>query len=77
MRFKWLSKSSEQAAVCMAYARMCFKGLSVDDAVRQTLANGKHCRNADLVTDERFRRLCKAVLIKADEGRKRQIAASR
>lgn len=61
----------------MVYARMCFKGLSVEDAVRQTLANGKHCLNADSISGERFKRLCKAVTSKIDAGKERQRASAR
>jgi hypothetical protein len=61
MKFRWLSKRSEQAAVTMAYARVMCRGMAVEDAIRETLANGLHCRHPEEIAPGTFARLCRAV----------------
>lgn len=61
MRFKWLNKSSEQAAICMAVARIRCKDLTVEAAVAATLQTGRHCRNPEAISARQLRRLHKAV----------------
>ncbi|REK54746.1 MAG: hypothetical protein C6W55_10475 [Thermobacillus sp.] len=61
MKFRWLSKKAEQAAVTMAFARVMCRGLTVEEAVRETLANGRHCVHPEAVSDSTFARLCRAV----------------
>lgn len=61
MKFRWYSKKAEKAAITMAYARVMCLGLSVEDAVRETLANGHHCVNPEAIGESTFARLCRAV----------------
>lgn len=70
MRFAWKSKSSESAAVCMAFGRVKCQGLDVEQAVWETLANGRHCRNYELVSSGTLRRLHKNVLDKHSDFKK-------
>jgi len=61
LKFRWRKKSSEQAVICMAYARFCCAGSSVEDAVRATLETERHCINSSNISDKQFRRICKLV----------------
>mgnify|MGYP001397668064 CR=1 FL=1 len=61
MKFRWISKKAEKAAVTMAYCRVMCRGLTIEDAVRETLANGLHCRHPEEIAPETFARLCRAV----------------
>jgi hypothetical protein len=61
MKFRWISKKAEKAAVTMAYCRVMCRGMTVEDAVRETLVNGRHCMNPEAISDSTFARLCRAV----------------
>jgi hypothetical protein len=61
MKFRWLSKKAEKAAITMAYARVMCRGMTIEDAVRETLANGLHCRHPEEIAPGTFARLCRAV----------------
>jgi len=45
----------------MAYARVMCRGMTVEDAVRETLANGRHCVHPEAIADGTFARLCRVV----------------
>ena len=61
MKFRWISKKAEKAAVTMAYCRVMCRGMTIEDAVRETLGNGQHCTNPEAISDSTFARLCRAV----------------
>ena len=61
MRFRWLKKASEQAVVTMSLARYTCTKLTIEEAVRATLANGRHCINHESIGKATFDRLCKMV----------------
>lgn len=61
MRFRWLKQASEQAVVCMSYARNSCTKMTVEEAVKATLATGRHCVNHESISDRQFNRLCKQV----------------
>ena len=45
----------------MAYARVMCRGMTVEEAVRETIMNGRHCVNPEAIADGTFARLCRAV----------------
>jgi len=61
MKFRWISKKAEKAAITMAYCRVVCRGMTIEDAVRETLANGQHCTNPEAISERTFGRLCRAV----------------
>ena len=61
MKFRWLSKKAEKAAITMSYCRVVCRGMTVEDAVRETLANGRHCVHPEAIADGTFARLCREV----------------
>lgn len=61
MRFRWINSAAEQAAICMAVARIRCKDLTIEAAVAITLQTGRHCRNPEAISDRQLRRLHKAV----------------
>jgi|GEM_PF-2813781 len=61
MRFKWLKKGSEQAVITMSYVRCSCTKTTIEDAVKATLASGRHCINHERINDKTFARLCRSV----------------
>lgn len=61
MKFRWISKKAEKAAVTMAYCRVMCCGMTIEDAVRETLGNGRHCIHPEAISDGTFARLCRTV----------------
>ncbi|GIO13574.1 hypothetical protein J19TS2_31290 [Cohnella xylanilytica] len=57
MKFRWTNSTSKTVVVVMALARIRCKGMDIDEAIRQTLGNGHHCKNPDLISEETLRRL--------------------
>lgn len=47
----WKRTGSENAVVCMSVARVKCAGLSIGQAVRETLSSGDYC-NVDLISDD-------------------------
>jgi len=45
----------------MAFARVMCREMTVEEAVRETLANGRHCVHPEAISDRVFARLCRAV----------------
>lgn len=61
MKFRWLWKDSEQATITMAYCRVVCRGMTIEEAVRETLANGRHCVHPEAIGESMLSRLCRAV----------------
>lgn len=61
MRFKWIKKSSEQAVICMAVARIICKGSSIEEAVSNTLQTGQYSKNPTAISHTQLQRIYKAV----------------
>lgn len=55
--FRWKNRES---FVCMAVARVRFKGLSIDEAIRDTLSKG-HCSYPELISERELSRIRKIV----------------
>jgi hypothetical protein len=72
MKFRWISKSSDVAAATMVVARVFCQGQTVDQAIDETLSNGKHCRFPDRMPAReraRFRLMVEERLNKTKERR--------
>jgi hypothetical protein len=61
MKFRWHSKAAEKAAITMAYARVMCRGMTVEEAVRETIMNGRHCVHPEAIGESMLSRLCRAV----------------
>lgn len=61
MRFRWLKNGSEQAVITMSYARCSCTKATIEEAVKATLATGRHCLNHEHISPKTFARLCKSV----------------
>jgi len=62
--FSWKKHTSQSAIVCLVVARIQCKGISIEEAIKETLSNGCHCNNPDEVSDVVIRRIRKRVEIK-------------
>jgi len=71
--FRWHCKTSDVAAATMVVARVWLKRMNVDQAINETLRNGRHCTNPDEMPEterDRFRLLVEEKLQKAKESTK-------
>lgn len=55
--FRWKNR---EAFVCMAVARMRFKGLTIDEAIQDTLSRG-HCSNPEFISERELSRIRRIV----------------
>jgi hypothetical protein len=58
--FRWIKPGSDSAAAAMVVARVCCKGMRIEQAIEDTLELGGHCNNPNMMSDDqrnRFRML--------------------
>lgn len=61
MKFRWTNSTSKTVVVIMVLARIRCKGMDIDKALTETLHNGHHCKNPELIAEETLRRLRREV----------------